>query len=288
MGDKDTISKALLKRIVVDVARYLLDIEIEALEVLDTESQRIESRRADIVVLARDDSGELLLHLEIQNDNQREMPARMLRYLSELLLAWPGRPVRQCVIYIGRDPLTMADGIQQQGLSYRYRLLDMHRVDCELLIRRNDPDALVLAILCDFKGRNERDVVRDILIRLRKLTRESPQRFNDYLCMLEVLSANRDLKDCIREEEKMLNIAIEELPSYEIGMEKGMEKGMESGLRQGSHDTAELLLIRLLQAKFGALDEASLAYIEQTSTERLMAWAENALTAQSLEQVFRP
>ena len=64
MGEKDTVSKAILKRIVVDLARYLLDMRIEAMEILDSESQRIEQRRADLVVLARRASGEFLLHFK--------------------------------------------------------------------------------------------------------------------------------------------------------------------------------------------------------------------------------
>ena len=52
MGEKDTVSKALLKRIVVYLARYLLDMEIEAIEVLETETQRID-RTTDGLVRRR-------------------------------------------------------------------------------------------------------------------------------------------------------------------------------------------------------------------------------------------
>ena len=45
--------------------------------------------------------------------------------------------------------------------------------------------------------------------------------------MLEALSTNRNLKDKIKEEEKMLSVRWDELPSYEIGYEKGIEKGIE-------------------------------------------------------------
>lgn len=42
--------------------------------------------------------------------------------------------------------------------------------------------------------------------------------------MLEVLSTNRDLTIDLKETETMLRVEIEQLPSYEIGLEKGMEK----------------------------------------------------------------
>jgi hypothetical protein len=279
MGEKDTVSKALLKRIVVDLAHYLLEMDIE---VLETETQRIEHRRADLVVLAREDGREFLLHIEIQNDNLAEVPLRMLRYLTDLMLAHPHREVRQSVIYIGKARLAMDDGVQQPNLDFRYRLIDMHQVDCKVFLQRDDPDALVLAILCDFKGRNEREVVREILTRLRALTQATPQRFGEYLTMLEVLSTNRNLKDCIIEEEKMLNIAIEELPSYEIGMEKGIEQGRQ----RGNHETAEALLIRLLEVKFGTLAATDLQRISDAPTEQLMDWSGNALRASTIADVF--
>lgn len=45
--------------------------------------------------------------------------------------------------------------------------------------------------------------------------------------MLEVLSLNCDLQNKVREEEKMLSARWDQLPSYEIGLEKGFEKGIE-------------------------------------------------------------
>lgn len=202
MAGKDIVSKQLLKRIVVDLARYLLKLDIEALDIVETEQQRVEDRRADLVVLARHAGREILFHVEIQNANEPQMPARMLRYLSDLLLARPGLPVRQCLIYIGKGPLGMADSIRQEGLDYRYDLVDMHQVDCGVLLSRDDPDALVLAILCDFRGRDAAEVVREILLGLRRLTADAPNRFREYLIMLEVLSTNRDLQDCVAEQDK--------------------------------------------------------------------------------------
>ena len=51
IGKKDIISKEAIKRIAVDLATILLqlDIDPERLELLETEKQRIEDRRADLV-----------------------------------------------------------------------------------------------------------------------------------------------------------------------------------------------------------------------------------------------
>jgi hypothetical protein len=105
------------------------------------------------------DGQAFIAHIESQNGNEAAMPARMLRYLSGILLDFPGLPVRQYLVYIGREPLAMADGFDMPDFSYRYRVIDLHAVDCEAFLGEDSPDAWVLAILCDFRGRSPREVV---------------------------------------------------------------------------------------------------------------------------------
>jgi hypothetical protein len=52
MGDKDIISKYLIKRIVKDITCYLFHLELNDIEILETQYQRVEERRADIVARA--------------------------------------------------------------------------------------------------------------------------------------------------------------------------------------------------------------------------------------------
>ena len=47
MNHKYIVSKDLLKRIAVDIARVLLNIKVDRAEIIETEFQRIEDRRAD-------------------------------------------------------------------------------------------------------------------------------------------------------------------------------------------------------------------------------------------------
>ncbi len=92
MGSKDIISKEAIKRIAVDLATILLELDIdpESLELLATETQRIEERRADLVARVQDGRTResYLLHIEIQNHNDVKMPLRMLRYYTDIRLSW--------------------------------------------------------------------------------------------------------------------------------------------------------------------------------------------------------
>jgi len=86
MGEKDIVSKHLIKRIIEDISKYLFHLELEKVEVLETEYNRIEERRADIVVKVQQQENISLLHVEIQNNNDATMPLRMLRYRSDIEL----------------------------------------------------------------------------------------------------------------------------------------------------------------------------------------------------------
>ena len=227
---KDTISKEIIKSIVQDISKHILKIEIESLEFIETEQQRVESRRADIVAKVNDD---FVLHLEIQNQNDMQMPYRMLRYWLDIKRATT-LPVKQFVIYIGKDKLSMKNNIWEDGVNFIYNILDMKSINCEDFIKQDTPDGLVLAILCDFKDKSPRDVVNYIITRLIELTKSDINEYRKYMLMLEELSTNRDLLEVVKQEEEMLSdFSMEKLPSYEIGIKRGMEKGTKNGVQQG-------------------------------------------------------
>ena len=160
MRFKDQVSKEVVETLIIDIAKYILGIEIKELEFLDKESQRVESRRADVVIKV---NNQFILHMEIQNSNDKTMPIRMLRYLGDIMLKNIKQkidlPIKQYLIYIGKPKLSMKDSIIKDGLNYRYNLIDIRDIDCETLLKIDSPDALVLAILCDFKEKNPKDVV---------------------------------------------------------------------------------------------------------------------------------
>jgi len=275
MADKDIVSKDLLKRIAVDIARVLLHLKVDSAEIIETEYQRIEDRRADLVAHMWGEEGDFILHVEIQNDNDDKMPWRMLRYRAEIGHSYPEVDTRQYLIYIGKAPLAMPEDLRQTGLDYRYRIVDMHRVDCQTLLTQDNPDALVLAILCDFKGRPAREVVHFILERLKQLTADNEGRFREYLRMLEILSTNRDLEKTIEEEEKMLSqVQYSQLPSYNIGHQNGRQ------------EEARSMLHRQIIHRFGPGAETR-SRLENASIEQLEQWADNILDATTLEDVFK-
>lgn len=226
MGQKDIISKQIFKRILVDVATYIFKLQLDTVELLETEQQRIEDRRADLLARVSDSDGKaFILHIEIQNQNQKDMPDRMLRYLTDIRLGYPDEAVFQYLLYIGKRALSMPGQIQTLQLQYRYTVIDMHDMDYQFFINQNSQDAIIMAVLCDMKDKPAKTIIHEIIVKLIALTRDDSKRLREYLSMLEILASNRNIHLDIQQEFTMLQVEIEKLPSFIMGQEKGMEKG---------------------------------------------------------------
>lgn len=244
---KDITTKETIKAITEDIAIYILGLNISDVEFVDKELQRVEKREADIVATCKIDGIESILHLEIQNDNDKTMHKRMLRYYSDILSRFEKLPIYQYVVYIGKPKLTMQARIHNDQMDYRYTLIDMHTIDCEKFLQMDTPDALVLSILCDFKGKDEFELLMHLTSRLKTLTGDDEHSFGKYMLMMETLSENRDLKAKLKKAEDMLReITMEQLPSYELGMERGVREGMQQGMQRGKLETARIMI-----SKFG-------------------------------------
>ncbi len=201
MGQKDIISKQLIKRLAVDLAVYLLglDVAYDELELLSTGQQRVEDRRVDLLARVEKDTQSFILHVEIQNNNDLRMPLRMLRYYTDIAFQFNDASIKQYVIYIGKSCLTMADRLDGEALTYRYHIIDMHQIDYRQLLAQDTPDAIVLSILGGGKDTPERQAVAEIVGRLHQKIGQETKQFREYFYMMEILSENRHLKDFIKE-----------------------------------------------------------------------------------------
>ena len=234
--NKDLILKDITKEAIKDILKYILHIETENIEFLNIEFPKIEHKKADILVKANDK----IIHLEFQTKNDKQMLYRQLRYFVEIQKIYQEYEIYQYVIYIGKEKLNMNNRLIKHNINYSYDIIDMKQLNCEEFLKIDTPEALVLAILCDFE--DERKTIRKILSRLLEITKNENE-FKKYILMLEELSTSRNLKDIIKEEEMGLqHLTWEDLPSYEIGLEKGIQKGIQKGMHDGKIESAKVLI----------------------------------------------
>jgi hypothetical protein len=123
----------------------------------------------------------------------------------------------------------MKNSIKIDNLDYKYVIIDMRDLPCESFLYSNDPSALVLAMLCDFEGKDKQMVVNTILKRLKELNDE--REYRNYLKMVNVFSTNRGLEKEVEKGVEMLTVDIEKTPFYKIGVERGkLEERFENAI----------------------------------------------------------
>lgn len=227
MGDKDIISKELLKEMAKDISRHILHIKIDDnMELIDKEFTRIEKRDADLVYK----NGNEIIHIEIQNNNHPKMHLRMHRYYSDILFEYEDYTIQQYMLYIGKEKCRMEKEIVRDNINYKYAIIDIRDVSCEAFLQSNDPSAVVLAILCNFENKDKQKVVNSILKKLIELSKDEAT-FRNYLKKVEIFSTNRNLEKYVDKGAKMFTVDIEKLPSFQRGVEKGIQKGVEESMK---------------------------------------------------------
>jgi hypothetical protein len=229
MGQKDVISKEILKNIARDISKHILHIEIkDDMEIINQEFTRVESRESDLLYK----NGDEVVHIEIQNDNHDQMHLRMHRYYSDILFLYEEYKISQYMLYIGKPKCNMKAKIKRDKIDYSYDIIDIRDIPCESFLYSDDPSALVLAMLCDFEGKDKQMVVNTILKRLRELNDE--QEYRNYLKMVNVYSTNRGLEKEVEKGVEMLTVDIEKTPFYQIGINRGIEQGAKEATFQNA------------------------------------------------------
>ena len=231
MGDKDIVSKEIIKEIGRDISMHILGIDIQGeVTLVDKEWTRVEKRDSDIVF-----KNEIkIIHIEIQNNNHPKMELRMLRYFSDILFEYDGHEISQYIIYMGKEKCHMKSIIEQNKILYSYAIIDIRDISCEKLLYHDNPSAVALSILCDFEGKDKQMVINTILKRIRELTKNDDVEYKNFLKKVTVLSVNRDLEENVKKGANMLAVDIEKIPFYKDGLEKGIEQGAKEATFQNA------------------------------------------------------
>ena len=213
---------------------------MKAVELLNVELPEVRKRNPDLLLLLDDDS---ILHIELQAYNDVRMAERMLEYKLLIKQRYKDKEVRQVVVYVGDDKMQMSDSIECEGLSYRFRLMDIREVDCEDMVRSDYISDIIIGSLC--RVRDEDRYVERLLRAIRNLSEEEKKdTIKKALTLLRLRPIlYSKVEDRIKEESMPLTIVdVERDPYYkrgvehgiELGIMQGIERGIEKGIRRGA------------------------------------------------------
>jgi predicted transposase YdaD len=252
---------------------------------LSVELPKIQNRRADLVGLTA--SGEII-HIEIQSDNDADMPLRMAEYALAILQKYHQYP-HQLVLFVGNQALTMAAGFETHGMSFHYDLLDIRRIDGGQLLESTELSDNLLAMLTKLEDSTEG--IREVLRKIDKLRTKSQR--NDALAQLFATAELRDLQHTVSEEVKRMPVTIRTSindktfgPWIRKGIEQGEKRGEKKGEKRGEKKAIRRAARIALTRRFGTLPGEVSKRIDKLTEREADQILEGVVDGKSLEQLF--
>jgi predicted transposase/invertase (TIGR01784 family) len=228
MGKFDAIIKESLSNLVVPLAK-IMGIDLTDTEMMKDKLQYTTEREVDFLFKTTDKkTGEAeILQFDFQAANDMKMPKRMLYYRCMIDLNHE-LPVRQIVFYIGYEPLRMPHFIREKNLSYEYEIYDFRSLDAQSFLNSTAPDAVIFAVLADFKDEAPEVMIEKVLLRLNDLCTRKDE-LNKFAFQLQILTRLRNFEPIVEQKIKnmslILDIDIKNSLFYREGLEEGVEKG---------------------------------------------------------------
>lgn len=249
--DYDKIFREVLKDIFPAVAQKVLGIPAGTYKPLPVDLQYTSEREADQVwEITPPEGPPFVLHCEFQTGNDRQMLPRMLIYHA--FLHYQKRlPIRQYVVYLGKDKLNMESRLDSDALSYRYGLVDLRSFPCQTFLESSQSQEVLLAILADYGGEPAELIAERILLKLGQVT-ESKLQLEQRVLQLVRLAVLRNVNTIVfNVAQKMaLTIDIKDDTLYQLGREEGKEQGKAEGKEQGKAEGKAEAALNMLREGF--------------------------------------
>ena len=270
----DKIFRENIEAALPGLIKNLLGIHAIHSEELPDDIQHTKERKPDVLKKVTDEKGDIfVLHIEIQLKNEKEMVFRMAEYYIMLLWKY-ALPVRQYVIYIGTGMPFMTDHIHSGTMNFKYQLIALSTVDYHLLLRSDNPEEKMLAILANFGNTDPKAVIENIVIQVIGASKGNFSKLR-HLQQLRILAQLRNLvPDNLEIMDSIANYITEkndilyrrgELKGMARGEKKGIEKGIEKGVEKERESLVKNLLLQtdFTIAKIASLTNATETFIKK-------------------------
>lgn len=248
-----------------------------------TEFPQITTQYADL--LAETGAGKLW-HLELQSTNDQRMAERMLEY-STRVNAIHGSYPKQCVLYVGAEPMRMRAEIRDEDLWFRDRLVDVRELDGERLLESGAVGDKIMSILTNL--RSSQEAVGRILEAVGALEEAEREEALE-ACLL--LAGLRELEETLNREARKMPVFDDILENkvlgreFRRGLEQGLEQGMERGLEQG-HLAGELAILRRqIEKRFGSVPPPLAERLAHLSPAEIENLSVRILDAASIDELL--
>jgi predicted HTH domain antitoxin len=257
----DKIFKENLNELFLALANKVLGVKIVSSKPLSPKLETTVAREADFLREVVTEAGEkIVLHLEFQSNDDREMVYRMAEYKGMMIRKFR-IPIRQHVIYLGQQPSKMESQLPEAYDIGGFALHSLRNFDHQefldpIAIGSDIPEEILLAVLGDFGEKPAIQVIRTIIKNLQRVSGTKILR-DRYLKQLTVLGRLR----------KLANKVIKEVNNMPILFDPKIKKN-DTWYKEGREEKAIDMIVQLL--KKGRMPVEEIAEIAETSVEYIL------------------
>jgi predicted transposase/invertase (TIGR01784 family) len=265
----DNTCKYLAENFPEDLSSWLLGVRISLVQMQPTELS-VEPIRADSMILLTNHN--LILHVEFQTVPDREMGFRMLDYRVRAHRKFPGKQMRQVVIYL--TPTT------SDLVSLTTFELESTRHEFEVIRLWEQPSSIFLESvgLYPFATLAQTDepelVLREVAARIEEIPELKIQ--------ADISAMSYILAGLVLDRDRVGQIIRRDIMRESVTYQEILEEGEIKGKTQGRIEEARGLVIRQLTRKLGNVSTILLVQIKALPLERLELLGEDLLDFTSI------
>jgi hypothetical protein len=220
---KEIFSRAIRKIISIATGEKIE----EKLEDINRELKLLKSLRPDMLFKA----GDKIFHIEIQAQQDKTLPKRMLLYSVGIEEKFGKEPV-QIVLFVGKGN-PPPSYFRSEFKFLKFKAVDMKKINPDEFLKSDKPEEVILGVLA---GKY----------------REKPEIFSKVLKYMEDISFLGGLFDVeIKAEPMPIQIDIRKTLFYKWGEKRGLEKGLKEGEKRGKQEGLKEAILLDVQIKFG-------------------------------------
>ena len=207
------------------------------LEDTTTEIELVKSLRPDMLLK----SGKKIFHIEIQVQQDKNLPKRMLIYSIGIEEKFGKKPV-QIVLFVGKGnppPSTFRD----EFTSHKFIVLDMKKIDPDEFLKSKKPEEVIIGILAG-KFKDKPKIIEKVKKRIVEIVKNE-ERMIKYIDSISFLAGLFDVK--IKVKPMPIEVDIRKTFLYKWGKEEGLKEGLKEGKREGLKEGEQRGIIKGLK-----------------------------------------
>jgi predicted transposase YdaD len=239
----DLVLKEIFSRAVGKIISIATGEKIkEKLEDITQEVKFLKSLRPDMLFKA----GDKIFHIEIQAQQDKTLPKRMLIYSVVIEEKFGKEPV-QIVLFVGKGN-PPPSYFRSEFKFLKFKVVDLKKIDPDEFLKSDKPEEVILGVLAG-KYKEKQEVFKKVIRKISKIVKNKKELLK-YMEDISFLGGLFDVE--IKIEPMPIQIDIRKTLFYKWGEREGEKRGERRGLIKGLKEGLKKAIFLDIKFKFGS------------------------------------